>query len=287
MNANTDFARLLAKYFTSWLIEQRQVSPHTVASYRDTFRLLALYAKDVLKISPQDLTFDDLDVEFLVAFLNHLEHQRGNCARSRNARLAAIRAFFRYVALQEPRYAMLAQQVLSMPSKRHDRKSVDFLDRDQIEALLQAPDPYSRIGRRDHCLLLIAVQTGMRASEIIALRRQDIHMDRGAHARCLGKGARHDAFLCEKIHSPRSKSGSRNALGNRAIRFFSTSAGAHLPMTALIICSKRTWLSHEINAPLCVINGSRRIHSDTQRRWSFCETVSIGPRLHCGSDTSR
>ena len=83
MNANTDFARLLAKYFTSWLIGQRQVSPHTVASYRDTFRLLALYAKDVLKISPQDLTFDDLDVEFLVAFLNHLEHQRGNCARSR------------------------------------------------------------------------------------------------------------------------------------------------------------------------------------------------------------
>ena len=188
MNANTDFARLLAKYFTSWLIGQRQVSPHTVASYRDTFRLLALYAKNVLKISPQDLTFDDLDVEFLVEFLNHLEHQRGNCARSRNARLAAIRAFFRYVALQEPRYAMLAQQVLSMPSKRHDRKSVNFLDYDQIEALLQATDPNTRIGRRDHCLLLIAVQTGMRASEIIALRRQDIHMDSGAHARCFGKG---------------------------------------------------------------------------------------------------
>ena len=287
MNANTDFARLLAKYFTSWLIGQRQVSPHTVASYRDTFRLLALYAKNVLKISPQDLTFDDLDVEFLVAFLNHLEHQRGNCARSRNARLAAIRAFFRYVALQEPRYAMLAQQVLSMPSKRHDRKSVDFLDYDQIEALLQATDPNTRIGRRDHCLLLIAVKR-------VCAHRKSSHCVAKTYTWTAAltrdaseKGARHDAFLCEKIHSPRSKSGSRNALGNRAIRFFSTSAGAHLPMTALIICSKRTWLSHGINAPLCVINGSRRTHSDTQRRWSFCETVSIGPRLHCGSDTSR
>ena len=121
-------------------------------------------------------------------FLHHLETKRGNTARSRNLRLAAIRSLFRYVALQEPQYAILAQRVLAIPSKRHTRKPVDYLDRNEIEALLRAPDRNSWVGRRDHALLTVAIQTGMRASELIGLRQENVRFGQGAHVRCLGKG---------------------------------------------------------------------------------------------------
>ena len=188
MKTKTDFAALLSQFFTSRLIDQRQVSSHTTASYKDTFRLLVLYAKDVLNKAPQELSISDLNVQLVVEFLNHLEKQRCNSARTRNVRLAAIRSFFRYVALQAPQYAFTAQQILALPAKRSVTESVDFLDREEIEALLQAPDLNSPIGQRDHTLLLVAIQTGMRASEIIGLRREDVQLDCGAHVRCFGKG---------------------------------------------------------------------------------------------------
>ena len=189
MKQVADFAKLLANYFSNYLIQQRQCSPHTIASYRDTFRLLALYAKDALNILPQDLTFDDLSAEFLGEFLNHLEQQRGICARSRNTRLAAIRSLFRYVALHEPHYAMLTQQVLAMPVKRYTRTVIDFLVQDEIETLLKAPDPSCRTGRRDHALLLVMIQTGIRPSELIGLRREDVRLSHpGAHLDIHGKG---------------------------------------------------------------------------------------------------
>jgi site-specific recombinase XerD len=134
------------------------------------------------------VVLEDLDAPFIGAFLDHLEKQRGNSARSRNVRLAAIHSFFRYVALYEPRHSALAQRVLAMPSKRYTRRPVDFLNRSEVEALLAAPDPDTWAGHRDRTLLLLAVQTGLRASELIGLRCQDIVLSAGAHARCHGKG---------------------------------------------------------------------------------------------------
>ena len=188
MNAIADLARLLTLFFSKYLMQQRQVSPNTIASYRDTFRLLLNYANTVLGKPPQDLSLGELDADFISDFLDHLEHQRGNDTRTRNTRLAAIRSLFAYVALHEPCHAALAQRVLAIPTKRYTRREVDFLNREEIEALLVAPDQVSWVGRRDHSLLLVAVQTGMRASEIITLRRADVRFGDGAHLRCHGKG---------------------------------------------------------------------------------------------------
>ena len=188
MNAAADFPRLLALFFTERLMRQRQASPHTVASYRSTFRLLVRYAQRALNKPPSVMTLDDFDTTLLGDFLNHLETERGNDPRTRNTRLAAIRSFFRFVALHEPRYAALAQRVLAIPDKRYTRRPVAFLDRDEIETLLRAPDPRTRTGRRDRTLLLVAVQTGLRASELIGLRCEDVQLGAGAHVRCHGKG---------------------------------------------------------------------------------------------------
>ena len=188
MKPASEFPQLLAAFFTDRLMQQRQASPHTIASYRDTFRLLVQYALRALRKAPAALDIGDLDTDFLGAFLTHLETERGNDARSRNTRLAAIRSFFGYVAVQEPQHAALAQRVLAMPAKRYTRRPVDFLARDEIEALLQAPDLQTRAGRRDRTLLLVAVQTGLRASELMHLCCRDVQLGPGAHLRCEGKG---------------------------------------------------------------------------------------------------
>jgi integrase/recombinase XerD len=188
MNSTSSFPAVLESFFTDRLMRQRQASPYTIASYRDSFRLLFEYAQRRLGKTPSDLTLPDLDTPLLGAFLEHLESQRDNSARSRNVRLAAIHSFFRYVALHEPQHSALAQRVLAMPSKRYTRRPIEFLTRVEVEALLAAPDPASWIGRRDRALLLLAVQTGLRAAELIGLRCQDIVLGHGAHVCCLGKG---------------------------------------------------------------------------------------------------
>ena len=188
MQTATTFAVLLENFFTDRLMQQRKASPHTIASYRDTFRLLLKYAQSHLNKAPSDLAMEDLNSPFIASFLNHLEQDRGNSARSRNVRLAAIHAFFHYVALYEPSYCALAQQVLSIPSKRYTQRPIAFLTHLEVEALLAAPDPSTWIGLRDRTLLLFAVQTGLRASELIGLNVQNIMFGTGAHVRCLGKG---------------------------------------------------------------------------------------------------
>ncbi|MEQ1736406.1 MAG: tyrosine-type recombinase/integrase [Rhodoglobus sp.] len=182
------FAALLEGFFTDRLIRQRQASPHTVAAYRDTFRLLLHHAHVRLKKTPSALALADVDVRFIGEFLDHLEKHRGNGSRTRNARLAAIHSFFRYVALEEPASGAMTQRILAIPSKRWDRLAISFLSRPEIDALLAAPDQETWIGRRDHALLLVAVQTGLRVSELLAVRHQDVVLSTGAHVRCLGKG---------------------------------------------------------------------------------------------------
>ena len=182
------FPALLESFFIDRLMRQRQVSPHTLASYRDTFRLLVQYAQRRLRKAPSDLTMPDLDPSLLGAFLDHLEKERDNSARSRNVRLAAIHSFFQYVALHAPQYCALAQRVLAIPSKRYVRRPISFLTSTEIDALLAAPNLNTWIGRRDRALLLLAVQTGLRASELTSLRCENIVLGSGAHVQCLGKG---------------------------------------------------------------------------------------------------
>ena len=183
-----DFPALLQAFFTDRLMRQRQASPHTIASYRDTFRLLLAFAEQRLKKAPSTLRLPDLDTPFISAFLDHLEQERGNGARSRNARLAALHSFFRYIALHEPGMSALAQRVLAIPEKRYHRTQIQFLTRPEIDALVAAPDQSTWAGRRDQTLLLVAVQTGLRLSELIGLRCEDVVLGTGAHVRCTGKG---------------------------------------------------------------------------------------------------
>lgn len=184
----SQFPALLQAFFVDRLIRQRQASPHTVTSYRDTFRLLLQYAQQRLGKAPSQISLTDLDTPFLGAFLDHLENKRDNSARSRNVRLAAIHSFFRYVALHAPEYNGIAQRVLAMPSKRYVRRPICFLSPVEVDALLAAPDLSTWSGRRDRALLLLAVQTGLRASELIGLRCENIVFGTGAHVQCLGKG---------------------------------------------------------------------------------------------------
>jgi len=182
------FSELLQSFFTERLVAQRNASPYTVANYRDTFRLLIAFAHRTEKKPPTKLTMTDLDAPFVCRFLDHLEKDRGNSARSRNVRLAAIHSFFNYVALEEPALGAVAQRVLAMKSKRCARKPVDYLTHLEAEALLAAPDRSTWSGRRDRVLLLIALQTGLRVSELIGLRCEDVTLAVGAHVRCTGKG---------------------------------------------------------------------------------------------------
>ena len=188
MKGANQFPALLESFFVDRLMRQRQASPHTIASYRDTFRLLMQYAQQRLRKTPSQLVLPDLDTAFLGTFLDHLEKNRDNSARSRNVRLAAVHSFFRYVALHAPEYSALAQRVLAIPSKRYVRRPICFLTAVEIDFLLAAPDLNTWSGRRDRTLLLLAVQTGLRASEVIGLRCENIVLGTGAHVQCLGKG---------------------------------------------------------------------------------------------------
>ena len=184
----TALATTLQAFFTDRLVRQRQVSPHTLAAYRDTLRLLLVFASARQKMAPSKLDIDDLDAPLVGAFLDHLEQQRENSVRTRNARLAAIRSLFRYAALRHPEHAAVIERVLAIPPKRFDRRLVTFLTEPELNALLAAPDRSTWTGRRDHALFGLAAQTGLRASELTGLRCADVHLGSGAHVSCKGKG---------------------------------------------------------------------------------------------------
>jgi len=184
----TALAPLLEAFFSERLLRQRMASPHTVAAYRDAFRLLLGFAEKHIGKAPSTLLLADIDAPLVGALLDHLERERGNSVRTRNARLAAIHSFFRFAAVREPTHAGLIQRVLAIPQKRFDRDLVAFLTTAEVDALLAAPDTVTRLGRRDHALLLLAVQTGLRLAELTGLRVEDLVLGAGAHVRCHGKG---------------------------------------------------------------------------------------------------
>ena len=181
-------APLLQRFFTQRLMQQRQASPHTISSYRDSFRQFLKFVQQRLRKPPSRLTFEEIDAPLIVAFLDELEKHQGVSIRSRNLRLTAIHSFFRYAAFEAPAHSAQIQRVLAIPSKRCIRTLVQFLTRPEVDALLAAPDQFSWSGRRDHAFLLVAVQTGLRLSEMTGLKRQDLIVGAGAHLRVIGKG---------------------------------------------------------------------------------------------------
>jgi integrase/recombinase XerD len=182
------FASLLRDFFCKWLVSERNASPRTIASYRDSFRLFLRYAATHRQKSPTLLTVSELDAPLVVDFLKHLETERGNCIRSRNARLAAIRSFMHYVSYRDPASLATAQRVLAIPTKRVDQPLLGFLSREEVEALLGAPDRATWSGRRDHAMLMTLYNTGARVSEIVALSTGDLSLDHGNWVRICGKG---------------------------------------------------------------------------------------------------
>jgi len=186
-------APTLEAFFTERLLTQRQASPRTVAAYRDSFRLLLNFVHERIGKAPSQLDITELDAPLIGAFLNWLEHNRHNGVRTRNARLAAIHSLFRYASLRHPEHAEVIQRVLAIPSKRYERTTVDFLNQDEIDALLAAIDRTKWTGRRDYALLVLAIQTGLRVSELTGLVVGDLELGSGAHVRCHGKGRKQRA----------------------------------------------------------------------------------------------
>ena len=184
----TALAPALQAFFTDRLALQRQASGHTIAAYRDAIKMLIVFAAQRTGKNPSRLDIADLGAPTVGAFLNHLENDRGNSVRTRNARLAAIHSLFGYAALRHPEHAADIARVLAIPPKRYDKTLITYLTEDEITALLAAPDLGTWTGRRDRALLMLACQTGLRATELTSLTIGDAHLGAGAHVSCLGKG---------------------------------------------------------------------------------------------------
>jgi integrase/recombinase XerD len=237
----TALAPALQAYFTERLITQRNSSPDTIAAYRDAFRLLLRFAQEQTGKQPFELDIDDLDAPLIGSFLTHLEHDRGNSPRTRNARLGAIHSFYRYCALEHPEHAHTIARVMAIPTKRHERNTVTYLDRDEIKALLAAPDKHTWLGRRDHALLTLMIQTGVRVSELTSLRVGDVHLGTGSHIRVLGKGRKRRATTLtgETVNILRAWTKERR--GQPAEPLFATRQGRALSRyTVDVIVAKHT-----------------------------------------------
>ena len=234
----TPFPALVQQFFTDRLCAQMEASPNTVTAYRDTFRLLFRFASEQIGKPPTKLALEQLDVTFVGDFLAHVEDKRRNSARSRNARLAAIRSFFRFVAMKEPAHLLQCQKILAMPGKRYVRRTVEFLDRAEMSALLAAPDRSTWVGRRDHAMLSVALQTGLRASEIVSLRRHDIVAGPGAHIRCEGKGRKQRSTPLRQEITKLLEVWLKERGGSDGDPLFTTIRGAKLSRDALelVVC---------------------------------------------------
>ena len=194
------FPFLLQQFFTQRLMQQKRVSPNTLCSYRDTFRLLLRFATTQLHTTPDRLITEQIDAPLVTAFLNDLENNRGVSARTRNLRLTAIRSFFRFASYELPSRSAQIQRVLATPRKRYTRRLVGYLTRPEVEALLSAPDKQTWTGRRDHALMVLTVQTGLRLAEVTGLTRQNLTLGKAAYLQVIGKGRKERAVpLCKPV----------------------------------------------------------------------------------------
>lgn len=250
----TALAPTLQAFFTDRLISQRQASPHTITGYRDTFRLLLRFAAQQTGKQPSELDLDDVDAPLVAAFLDHLERDRGNSARTRNHRLAAIHSLFGYAALHHPEHAAVIQRVLAVPTKRVERNLITYLTDDEVDALLAACDRARWTGRRDHAMWILAVQTGLRISELAALTCADVDLGVGPHVHCVGKGRKE----------------------------------RRTPLVALTIEVLDGWLTERAGGPsdpLFPTSTGRRLSRDAiERRLSLC---TVRARQRCPSLTAK
>ena len=223
----------LQRFFTERLGQQMEASPNTITSYRDTFRLLLRYTADQRKKEPTTLQIADIDADLVASFLTDLEKTRGNAARSRNTRLAAIRSFFKYVAVNEPQLLHHCQRVLAMPAKRHVKRAIDYLSREEIEAVIAGPDLSTWHGRRDRAILVLMLQTGLRVTELITLTCGDIALGPGAHVRCIGKGRKERATPIRKDSIKLLRDWLAERKGQTEDPLFISNRGAHLSRDAV------------------------------------------------------
>lgn len=269
----TPLAPTLEAFFTDRLLCQQRVSPNTIASYRDTFRLLLGFAQQQTGRSPARLELTQLDATMIAAFLAHLETDRGNSPRTRNVRLGAIHGFFNYCALRHPEHAALIARVLAIPAKRSDKRIVTFLTPEEVKALLDSPDRSTWAGRRDHALLLTAVQTGLRVSEVIRLTNADRQLGAGPHVRAFGKGRKERVVPLTSQTVAVLKIWTRERGGLPADPLFPTRTGRPLTRDAI----ERRLAKHVSSAePRCPALCPKRVSMHTLRHTAAMMLLSAG-----------
>ena len=268
-----NFSSLLQSFFTSRLMQQRQASPHTIGSYRDSFRLLLQFAQKRLGVAPQRLAFEQFDAPLITAFLEEMQTRRGISAISRNLRLTAIRSFFRYASYEMPTHAAQIQRVLSIPNKRCTRTQIGFLTTEEVDALLRAPDLCSRSGRRDHALMRLAVQTGLRLSEITGLCRRDVCLSTGAHVRVVGKGRKERSTPLTKATSDVLRAWLREIETSDAAIVFPSARGTRLSADGVqYLLSKHVAKARKACASL----GTKRVTAHVLRHTMAMELLQAG-----------
>jgi integrase/recombinase XerD len=273
----TALAPTLQAFFTDRLIDQRQASVHTIAAYRDTFRLLLCFAEARIGTAPSLLDISDLDVDMVGAFLVHLRDDRHNGPRTRNARLAAVHALFRYAALRHPEHAATIQGVLALPPARFEKADIAFLEPHEVDALLAAPDRSRWFGRRDHTLLALAVQTGLRVSELTGLTCGDVHLEIGPHVRCLGKGRKQRSTPLTTGVATTLRAWLDERGGAERDPLFPTSRGRRISTDAVaVILAKHVAAA----TPSCPTLASKRVTPHVLRHTAAMRL------LHAGVDTS-
>jgi len=264
-------------FFADRLAKQRQASSHTVAAYRDTLRLLFAFVQSTTGKLPSQLDWSDLDHGTISAFLDHLETERHNSARTRNARLGALRSLFRYAALQHPEHADIIARVLAIPPKRFDKAMVSYLTAAEVDALLAAPDPNTWEGRRDHAWLMLCIQTGLRVSEMTGLNCADISCGTGANVRCHGKGRKDRAIPLTAATAAAIRHWLRERAGLPTDPLFCTRTGRRLTRDAI---EHRLSVHHSTAALSCGTLQTKKLSPHTLRH------TTAMTLLHAGVDTT-
>lgn len=269
----TLIAPTLQAFFTDRLVKQRQASPRTVAAYRDTLKLLLTFVHTQTGKLPAQLDWEDLDATVISAFLNHLERDRHNSTRTRNVRLTAIRSLFSYAALRHPEHALLIQRVLAIPPKRFDKRIVTFLNAAEVDALVAAPDQSRWEGRRDRVLMLLAIQTGLRVSELTGLNCNDVTLGTGANVRCEGKGRKQRAVPLTTAVAALLQAWLRERAGRPSDPLFPTRTGRRLSRDAVAL---RVSTHAETAAMGCPSLIGRRVHPHVMRHSCAMQLLQAG-----------
>ena len=274
----TPLAPTMQAYFTDRLVGQLHASPQTIASYRDAFRLLLTYIQRETGRQPARLQLEDLDARQVGAFLGYLEAERGNTAATRNARLAALHSLFKFAALRHPEHAELIQRVLAIPPKRTARTLLTFLTDEEVDAMLASPDRSRPIGRRDHALMLLTIQTGIRVSELTGLLRCDVSLDQTApHIRVRGKGRKERITpLTAQTSAVLSDWVAENP-GQPTDPLFTTNRGGPLSRDAVSASSPNTLTARRRHARRCAASGSPRMCCATPALCVSCTPASTRP----------